>query len=265
MPRSTPSFIAREKPPEPPRLACSMTRSLAAQRARGALEVGVVLDLLGALVDDDDLVEDLEHRGVGGQVEQLVDAELRTVERRDADGEAARGGLLGLEAPARVLEHQLLVAGLQVEPVPAAVDERLELEVDDLGLGHVGVDVDRAWRAARAPWRSSGRPRSSRVPRTLSVETDRLELGPAAPVARGEGVEVRAEGEPLGGLGDGVAHGADPAEAGHAAVGLVGARHCRRRRLRGPCPTGGSRTRRRRNRTHHRGRGPGRRAPGPDA
>ena len=44
-----------------------MTRSLVPEAFGGLLEQLVVADLLGALVDDDDLVEDLEHRRVLGR------------------------------------------------------------------------------------------------------------------------------------------------------------------------------------------------------
>ena len=57
-------------------------------------------------------------------------------------------------------------------------------------------------RAARGPWRSSGRRRPTRAGHPHH-QPDLLEVGPAAPVAGRERVEVGAERHPLLGLDDG--------------------------------------------------------------
>lgn len=55
-----------------------------AERRRGALEVRVVADAPGALVDDVDGVHHVQHLGCAAERDELVDAEARTVERGDA-------------------------------------------------------------------------------------------------------------------------------------------------------------------------------------
>ena len=114
--------------------------------AQEALGLGVDLragDLVGALVDDQHPVE------VGPQVLVLADlaqqlgAEVGAVHRGDADGDRAVLGLvLGhLGGPLGRMHDQVGVAGGHVVPVPAAVGEglerQLELEGDLAALGVV--------------------------------------------------------------------------------------------------------------------------------
>ena len=142
---------------------------LVAEHRRRLLEARRVAHLLGALVGQDHGdhgVEDervLADRGEGG------DAVGGPVERghADGDGRAAPAGLVGV--PAALDEREVAVVGGEVEPVPAAVLERpqVQLQVDGVlaralqhhaahedrgavGLGAVDVDPARAAQRAGA-------------------------------------------------------------------------------------------------------------------
>ncbi len=120
-------------------------------------EVRVVGDLLGALLDDDDLVEDGAHVVVGADLVQQPRAEVGAVHRGDADGDGARAGPVGghVGLPGGLLEHGAVRAGDDVEPVPPAVAERRERQVEAEVLGGPrpsagGVDALRAAVGHRA-------------------------------------------------------------------------------------------------------------------
>ena len=180
-------------------LPCSMTRSLPSRDFSAAGEELAVDDLLGALLHDEDLVEERLDVLVAADLADQLGAEVGAVHRGDADGHAAGlrpvGGDVG--DPAGLLDDDVGVTGHHVEPVPAAVDERgqgqVELEavgallrggrrVDALraAVGHRAVDGDRGTGTADG-----------------DVEGHLLHDGPASPVAGGEPVEVGAGRDPL--------------------------------------------------------------------
>ena len=95
-------------------------------------------------------------------------------------------------APLGVFQYGLAVAGGDVEPVPAAVDERVQRQLELDGRRRSSSRPRSVSPAGRSPCRSSGRRRgaspAARIrSRTLSTHA------PAAPVARRERVEVGAE------------------------------------------------------------------------
>ena len=101
--------------------------------------------------------------------------------------------------------HQLdvLAVGHDVEPVPAAVDEGHQVEVDAdvvdwcpaqaLEVDHLRGHLDRGTSSVRPIDHDGGRAAH------LRHETHLVDRGPAPPVGRGEGVEVGREGHPLAG------------------------------------------------------------------
>ena len=112
-----------------------------AQGLAGGREAVVVDDLLVALVDDDDLVEHLRE-GVGGaQLAEHGGAVGGAVEGGDADRRPAPGSLGGHpRLPPGGLDDGVLGVGRDVEPVPAAVAEGVERELEDQ-LGGLGGDA----------------------------------------------------------------------------------------------------------------------------
>jgi hypothetical protein len=172
---------------------------LAAQALLGHGEALVVGDLLGALLGHDHLVEDLVHPLVASDLGEQLGTEVRSVHRGDADGDRPRGQPVGrhLRRPLRLLEHRAVGAGDEVEPVPAAVAERrqrqLEGEVLGVGTGRVcGVDPLRT-PVGHRPVDDHRRVGTG----GRHVEGHRVDDGPPAPVAGREPVEVGAERDPL--------------------------------------------------------------------
>ncbi len=153
-------------------------------------EVGPVAHLARALVRHDHRVDDVHHQRVGRDRGEGGDAVGGTVERRDSDRDAAgprRGD--GRVPPGGVDAH--VVVGGDVEPDPSAVLERPQVDLElegvravgggavDVDAGAVGlraVDVDPAFAGQFHPQHDGG------------------EHAPPTPVARGERVEVGAEG-----------------------------------------------------------------------
>jgi len=161
----------------------------------------VVHDLLGPLVDDQDLVEDREHLRLVAERLQLVDAERGPVEGRDPDGDRPLRGSVGVGHPLTGQQLQSRTVGRQVEPVPAAVYERLQrqVELDCLRLGapHLaGLDPHHV--------ALGGRPLHDHRTRADQPQPQpyRRDGAPALPVPGGEGVEVRPQGQDVA-----VAHG----------------------------------------------------------
>ena len=106
------------------------------EQAVGVGEPRVVGDLTGALVDDEDGVDDLVELRGAPELGEEGGAVLRPVERRDPDGDAGRvapvlDGLAGRDAPLRLVEDEGVGAGDEVEPEPPTVDEARE------GQGHL--------------------------------------------------------------------------------------------------------------------------------
>ena len=176
-----------------------MIRSLSPSAACAAGKNSESTTFCGALLH--------HHHGVEVGLEQLVvadlgeqlGAEVGPVHRGDRDvGGAVREPVLGdLGRPLGGLDDGVVVAGDDVVPVPAAVDERLERELEDegaLGLAAGGGRVD-ALRPAVGQRAVDDQRRAAAG--DLDGEPDVLDHGPAPPVAGREGVEVGAEREPL--------------------------------------------------------------------
>ena len=170
-----------------------------AERLLGEREELVVGDLLGALLGDEHRVQVGPQRLVLADLGEQLGAEVRLVDRGDDDVDGAVllavGGHLG--GPLGRLDDGVLVAGDDVVPVPAAVDERRQRQVEVEGLAGVptstavdgrGVDALRAAVGHGLVDRHAGAPAGDRD-RQPHLADD----APAAPVGRGEAVEVRAE------------------------------------------------------------------------
>ena len=174
--------------------------------AEGGLGLGElrgVDDLLGALLHDEDLVEERAQVLVLADLREQLGAEVGAVHRGDADrGRAVGGPVLGdLRGPLGAVDDDVLVTGDHVEPVPAAVDERLQRQLEGEGataalVGAAGVDALRAAVGHRAVDGDRGAA-ADEVHRERDLGDDR----PAPPVAGGERVEVGAERQLLA-LGD---------------------------------------------------------------
>ena len=133
-----------------------------AENGRGLGEALGVADLHGALVGDEDLLQHVEHGRVLAERAQRDDRVDRA-HGRHTDGDLLRGQVL-LGRPRRLVDLQRGVVGEDVEPDPAAVLVRLQIDlerdlgprlgatdrgafqVDDVaaGLGAVDVDASRA-------------------------------------------------------------------------------------------------------------------------
>ena len=128
-------------------------------------------------------------------------AEVGAVHRGDADVDGAvlgpvRGDLGG---PLGRLDDDVVVAGDDVEPVPAAVDERLERAARSRSVALASLAGGRrvdALRAAVGHRAVDGDVAPRPLDRRRSGVTS-VTIGPAPPVAGRERVEVGAEREPL--------------------------------------------------------------------
>ena len=221
------------KPPEPPRLRLGQVAEVVAE-ARGHVgEPLAGVDAVGALVHDDDLVEQRQHVVLGGERPQGGDAVVGAVVGAHDDRGAAVGRG-GRDGPAGVVEHQLVVVGDDLDPEPAAVEEAVERRREAHVLGGGVVHRERA----RDPV-GVRRPQQQRGPAPRVRPSNRTSRGrrPALPVARGEAAEV--------GVGADVAVRADAevpppplrAPAQDLDVELVGdLRERGRRTARGPPP-----------------------------
>jgi hypothetical protein len=99
--------------------------------------VVVLGDLLGALLGDDDLVQDRVDVGVRADLVEQLGAELRPVHRGDADRDGARLGPVRRHVgrPHGLLQHGTAVASDDVEPVPPSVTEGTQRQLEGELLG----------------------------------------------------------------------------------------------------------------------------------
>ena len=118
-----------------------MIRSLPPRASPDLGEAVLVLDLLGALVHDQDFLDVFQGVRVFGQDPGVVQAEVRLVHGGDFEGHLARGaaGLRGV--PLAALEHQVRRApaarsNQYQPPSPNGFSDRSNTEVG------VAVDVD---------------------------------------------------------------------------------------------------------------------------
>lgn len=154
----------------------------------------MVADPLGALVHDDHLVQAGAHTLVPGDGGDVAHDVVGLVERRHAerDGAAARGQV-GRRLPRGGADLHRLAGRLDVEPVPAAVTERGEREVDDdAGVARDVVPRDTLLDAARVRAVDDDVTRTAR----LDDQADLVDGRPLLPVAGRERVEVRPEADP---------------------------------------------------------------------
>ncbi len=93
-----------------------------------------VLHLLGALVNDQDLLEMFQGIGVVSKDPKIVEAEIVLVEGGDFQSHRSRGLGGAGSLPFRALQRHRLGAGNKVEPVPAPVAEGLEREIEGRNL-----------------------------------------------------------------------------------------------------------------------------------
>ena len=112
-----------------------MTRSWSPSAFSAAGKNSGVDDLLGALLHHQDLVEVGPQRLVVAELAEQLGAEVGPVHRGDRDvGGAVLGPVLGhLGGPLGRLDDRVLVAGDDVVPVPAAVDERRQRQLEGEG------------------------------------------------------------------------------------------------------------------------------------
>ena len=187
-------------------------------------EAGLVGRVLIALVGHDDRVDDLADLRVGGQRLEGGDGVGRTVERRDADRDARLGGgqLVarvqvgfgcgvgvahdgrGLQdlplgrlggIPASGVDGGFGLAG-QVEPDPAAVFEGGQGDGELRGTVALFVDVDvRAGDGDAGAVDLGAVDVHAGLAGQLDAQLNLVQLGPAAPVGGGEGIEVCLEGD----------------------------------------------------------------------
>ncbi len=170
-----------------------MMRSRPASASRRRVEAGVVGEQPAALVDHHHLVDHVVQLRGPAELGEQGRAGLRPVEGGDADGRPRRCGRRGGagHAPLGGVEHEWLRARDQVEPVPAAVDERGQGQREVLGAhpveaaaGHPGDGS-----AGRGTVDDQGAGAGGEHP-----QGDLADRRETSPVGRREGVEVGGEG-----------------------------------------------------------------------
>ena len=139
------------------------------------------VDAVGALVDDDDLVEQGQHVVLGGERPQGGDAVVGAVVGAHDDRGAAVGAG-GRDGPAGVVEHQFVVVGDDLDPQPAAVEETVERRREAHVLGGGVVHGERA----RDPVGVGGAQHQAAGAAGASLEPHLGGRRPALPVARRE-------------------------------------------------------------------------------
>ena len=157
--RWTASFMAREKPPEPPRLGCSMTRSSVAQRLGRRGEAGLVVTTFWVPWSTT-------------TISSMISSTSRSSDRLSS-WSTQKSGRLNVVMP-MVTVPGVSAVGLEPttrpprgssSPSPASTSNQYQPPSMNGLSGRsnsnvcrlVGVDGDRARPAARAPWRWSGR------------------------------------------------------------------------------------------------------------
>ncbi|MPM43468.1 hypothetical protein SDC9_90142 [bioreactor metagenome] len=118
----------------------------AVTQQRGGLgEQFIVLDVLVALIDDVHPLDDVFQVVGGGQRHQGASAVVGPVEGGDADAQRDRTHRFCVDLPVTRYQSGALLAGDQIEPVPATIGERVqrqdEADLIDPGLGALTVDT----------------------------------------------------------------------------------------------------------------------------
>ena len=113
-------------------LPCSMTRSLPSRDASAAAKNSLSTTFWVPCSITRTSSSSALTVVVATDLADQLGAEVRAVHRGDADGDAAGLGPVGgyVGDPGGLLDHDVVVAGDDVEPVPAAVDERHQREVE---------------------------------------------------------------------------------------------------------------------------------------
>ncbi len=161
------------------------------QLLRRVVETGPLRHLVAALVDDVHPVEHIQ-RVAPREPVQLLDHEVWLVERGNPDADPARRPGRCEPEPVGLDQRCPAVAGDDVEPVPAAVDERRQRQgpLDDFRL--IRFDADGLDRMAEAAGRGTVQ-HDLRLPGQPDAERHRVHGRPPAPVAGRERVEVGGE------------------------------------------------------------------------
>jgi len=174
---------------------------LLAQPLGDRVEAGLVVHLARALIHQEDAVDALEQRRIVGDVGERAHAVVGLVVGGHAQAQLAGGDGIGVGGPRSALEDQLVGAGLigagdEVEPVPAAVAERREGQVEDaLGAAPDHTRVDALLHALGVGTVDDDGAGTLRA----QGKGDLIDHGPALPVGGGEGVEVAGEGDATAG------------------------------------------------------------------
>ena len=164
----------------------------AAERGRRRGEPRLVAHLPGALVGEDHLGDGREHQRVLADRGERRDAVGGPVERRHPDRHRGPAGRLDRGVPAALVQGQRVVVGGEVEPVPAAVLERPQVQRDVHVVHAVGVEHDAALVDPRAVGLGAVDVDAAAALQP-QLEVDLGQRRPVPPVAGGEGVEVRPE------------------------------------------------------------------------
>ncbi len=164
---------------------------LLSEKSSHRREAGGVAHLLVTLVGDDHLGDQVADDGIVRECGKRGDAVVGTVEGADADRQA--GGLGGSlrSRPGRLVDREGLIVSGEVEPVPATVLERSQVEFElevavRPGGGRPGHMDDAAVSLGAVDVHPSPAGHTQ-------AQHHRVEHGPPTPVAGREGVEVGGE------------------------------------------------------------------------
>ena len=113
-----------------PEVRLTKHNELLAQTLNQSGEFGTVADEVGALIDDEDAVDELERLGSVGEVREGLDAVVRLVERGDPERRSSRAGGNVVRGPFGAFEGEVLGVGHEIEPDPAAIAVLVEHEFD---------------------------------------------------------------------------------------------------------------------------------------
>ena len=190
------SYSARVNPPAPPRLACSMTSSRppSASCASPNRSCSRILRLPWSATNTLPITSSTAGSSPSAISDATQSSSRLNVVMPTATFCLGSGSSASHTASAT---SSVVVLGEHVEPDPAAVLERREVDAElerPPGLPGVHRLAGRRGRCRRWAW--TGTPRPGPPPRTPQAQRDVLDAGPALPVAGREGVEVRRERHP---------------------------------------------------------------------